>query len=62
MEESKPSPDVLRTRVYLPKVRFNLELPELVTFIDMIKIMVGTLDSLQNFKKNLSSKIVCIDL
>lgn len=53
---------MIRTRVYLPKVKFSLELAELITFIDMIKKVIGTVDSLQAFKKNLSSKIVSIDM
>lgn len=53
---------MVRTRVYLPKVKFSLELAELITFIDMIKKVIGTVDSLQAFKKNLSSKIVSIDM
>lgn len=62
MEENKPSQSMVRTRVYLPKVKFSLELAELITFIDMIKKVIGTVDSLQAFKKNLSSKIVSIDM
>lgn len=62
MEENRHSQNGIRTRVYLPKVKFSLELDELITFIDMMKKVIGTVDSLQAFKKNLSSKIVFIEM
>jgi hypothetical protein len=62
VEENRPTSNVIRTRAYLPNARFNIEEQELITFIDIVKRVVGTTENLLNFKKNLSSKIVCIDM
>ena len=52
----------MKTRVYLPSVNFNIELQQLITFIDIVKRVVATVENLLNFNKNLSSKIICIDM
>lgn len=51
---------ILKNRTYLPKVRFVVELPALISFIDMTKKVVAVVDSLQNFKKTLASKLLII--
>ena len=52
----------MKTRVYLPSVNFNIQLQELITFIDIVKRVIGTVENIINFHKNLSSKIICIDM
>ena len=51
---------ILKNDTYLPKVRFVVELPALISFIDMTKKVLAVVDSLQNFKKTLASKLLII--
>lgn len=59
-KEGKMIETILKNRTYLPKVRFVVELPALISFIDMTKKVVAVVDSLQNFKKTLASKLLII--
>lgn len=52
---------ILKNRTYLPEVKFVVELPVLISFIDMTKKVVAAVDSLQNFKKTLASKLLIIE-
>lgn len=36
-------------------------MPQLITFVDMVKKAVGIIDSLQCFKKNLAAKLLYIE-
>jgi hypothetical protein len=51
----------LRSRTFLSKACFKVELPALISFIDMAKKMVAVIESLQSFKKNLSAKLLIIE-
>ena len=50
----------MKSRTFVPRARFVVELPVLISFIDMAKRVVSVIDSLQSFKKNLSSKLFII--
>lgn len=45
----------------MPRARFGVELPVLISFVDMAKKVVGVVDSLQSFKRNLSAKLLIIE-
>lgn len=52
---------MIKSRTFLPKIRFVVELPMLIAFIDMTKKLVTVVDSLLNFKKSLSAKLLIIE-
>ena len=60
--ESRPTPTIALTRLFIPKARFCLELPELINFVDIVKRIIGTVQTLLSFRRCLASKIVSIDL
>lgn len=51
----------MKSRTFVPRARFVVELPVLISFIDMAKRVVSVIDSLQSFKKNLSAKLLIIE-
>lgn len=51
----------LRTRLFFPRTRLCVELPELVSFIDMLKRAIATADTLVGFQRSLAAKLSCIE-
>ena len=51
---------LMKNRTFVPRARFGVELPVLISLIDMAKRVVAVVDSLQSFKRNLSAKLLII--
>lgn len=59
-KEVKQVEQIIKNRTFIPKIRFSVELPTLISFIDLTKKVVAVTDSLLIFKKQLSAKLLLI--